>query len=64
MIYAFILVAIIGVGALIGTLAVARTVDANYGTSTKRNIGRLTIIYIILILGLLIGIGWYVVVIL
>ncbi|ANB57073.1 putative membrane protein [Anoxybacillus sp. B7M1] len=57
--FAIMLVLLIGVVSLIGTILVARTVETNYGKSIKRNIGNLTIIYVILILGLLIGLVWY-----
>ncbi|RBW67460.1 hypothetical protein [Bacillus taeanensis] len=56
---AFVLVTIICVGALLGTIAVAKTVDTNYGKSTKKNLSRLSVIYVFLILFLLIGVGWF-----
>ncbi|MFC3883503.1 hypothetical protein ACFOU2_08280 [Bacillus songklensis] len=60
--FAFLLVITIGVVSLLSTIFVARNVEANYGKSTKRNVTNLSAIYIVLLLGLLIGVTWYAIV--
>ncbi|WP_027410445.1 hypothetical protein [Anoxybacteroides tepidamans] len=56
---AMILVVIVGVASLLGTILAARTVETNYGKSIKRNIKNLTMIYVVVIVGLLAGLLWY-----
>ncbi|PEJ10135.1 hypothetical protein [Bacillus wiedmannii] len=63
MIFAISLVVIIVIGALFGTVLVARNVEENYGKSTKRNVKNLSTIYILLLFVLLVGVTWYAVVI-
>ncbi|OMP68367.1 hypothetical protein [Domibacillus epiphyticus] len=46
---------------LIGTLFVTKNEDAKYGESTKRNTINLSIIYVLLFVGLTIGVVWYIV---
>ncbi|HWO97845.1 MAG TPA: hypothetical protein VNM45_16210 [Bacillus sp. (in: firmicutes)] len=60
--FALILVVVIGVVSLLSTIVIARSVETNYGKSIKRNMVNLTAIYIILLLGLLIGVVWYAIV--
>ncbi|CAM3941394.1 MULTISPECIES: hypothetical protein [Bacillus cereus group] len=62
--FAISLVVIIVIVSLFGTVLVARNVEENYDKSTKRNVKNLSAIYIILLLGLLVGVTWYAVVIL
>ncbi|KFN01487.1 hypothetical protein D0U04_06630 [Bacillus clarus] len=61
--FAILLVIVIVIVSLLGTVLVARNVEENYGKSTKKNVTNLSAIYIVLLLGLLIGVTWYAVVI-
>ncbi|PQZ52648.1 MULTISPECIES: hypothetical protein [Bacillus] len=45
---------------VIGTILIGRNGDENYSKSTKGNIGRLTMIYIILAVVLIVGLGAYI----
>lgn len=56
---ALILVIMIGLISLLGTIFVARNVEANYGKSAKRNTINLTAIYAVVLLGSLIALAWY-----
>ncbi|WP_409295111.1 hypothetical protein V1498_17900 [Peribacillus sp. SCS-26] len=58
---AIILVIIICVFSLIGTLLLGGKSDENYSGATSGNLSRLTWMYVILALVLLLGIGFYVV---
>ncbi|PFR23007.1 hypothetical protein COK19_20775 [Bacillus cereus] len=60
--FAILLVIIIVIVSLLGTVFVARNVEENYGQSTKQNVTNLSAIYMILLLGLLVGVTWYAVV--
>lgn len=55
MMVSYILVAIVGVAALVGTLMVAGKADANYSTATKGNLTRILLMYIILGIMVIIG---------
>ncbi|MEY8347304.1 hypothetical protein AALF16_03150 [Bacillus cereus] len=57
--FAILLVIIIVIVSLLGTVFVARNVEENYGRSTKQNVTNLSAIYILLLLGLLVGVTWY-----
>lgn len=57
--FAILLVIIIVIVSLLGTVFVARNVEENYGQSTKQNVTNLSAIYMILLLGLLVGVTWY-----
>lgn len=48
---------IILIAGIIGTIALAGKNDENYSTSTKGNITRLTLIYIVLIVLFIVGIA-------
>ncbi|MBT2737565.1 hypothetical protein ACSU6B_12140 [Neobacillus sp. C211] len=54
------LIIIILVAALIGTLALTGKPDEDYKGSTKQNTVRLTAIYVIVILGAIGGLAWYI----
>jgi cytochrome c biogenesis protein ResB len=54
------LIIIILVAALIGTLALTGKPDKDYKGSTKQNTVRLTAIYVIVILGAIGGLAWYI----
>lgn len=56
---AIILVIMIGMISLLGTIFVARNVEANYGKSAKRNTINLSVIYAVVFLGSLIALVWY-----
>ncbi|WP_078380445.1 hypothetical protein [Sutcliffiella halmapala] len=56
---AFTLVVIIGIAALISTLALAGKSDENYRSSTKGNLSRLSWIYVVLVVILAGGLGLY-----
>ncbi|WP_410983372.1 hypothetical protein [Bacillus cereus] len=58
------LVIIIVIVSLLGTMLVARNAEENYGQSTKQNVTNLSAIYIVLLLGLLVGVTWYAVAVL
>ncbi|MDQ0243444.1 cytochrome c biogenesis protein ResB [Bacillus fengqiuensis] len=60
--FALILVIIIGIVSLLSTILIARSVETNYGKSTKRNMTNLTASYIVVLIGSLIGIVWYAIV--
>ncbi|EEL49818.1 MULTISPECIES: hypothetical protein [Bacillus cereus group] len=57
--FAILLVIIIVIVSLLGTVFVARNVEENYGQSTKQNVTNLSAIYMVLLLGLLVGVTWY-----
>ncbi|MEY2196248.1 hypothetical protein AB7942_26455 [Neobacillus sp. BF23-41] len=54
------LIIIVLVAALIGTLALTGKPDEDYKGSTKQNTVRLTAIYVIVILGAIGGLAWYI----
>ncbi|MBT2725751.1 hypothetical protein J7E63_02210 [Bacillus sp. ISL-75] len=54
------LIIIVLVAALIGTLALTGKPDEDYKSSTKQNTIRLTAIYVIVILGAIGGLAWYI----
>jgi cytochrome c biogenesis protein ResB len=54
------LIIIVLVAALIGTLALTGKPDEHYKASTKQNKVRLTAIYLIVILGAIGGLAWYI----
>ncbi|MGF6949109.1 cytochrome c biogenesis protein ResB [Neobacillus sp. B4I6] len=54
------LIIIILVAALIGTLVLTGKPDEDYKGSTKQNTVRLTAIYVIVILGAIGGLAWYI----
>ncbi|WP_077619599.1 hypothetical protein [Bacillus sinesaloumensis] len=60
MTWAFIIVIILGVLALVGTISIAGKGDANYREKTKRNSINLTVIYAVVILLSLIAVGVYI----
>ncbi|MFP3123095.1 hypothetical protein OH784_10080 [Ectobacillus funiculus] len=64
MTFAIILVAIISVISLLGTILVAGNVDTQYGKSIKKNLTNLSLIYLLLFVILLVGITWYIVIVL
>ncbi|KEK23280.1 hypothetical protein [Bacillus gaemokensis] len=45
---------------VVGTIIVGRNGDENYSKSTKGNITRLTMIYIVLAIILIVGVGLYI----
>ena len=55
------LVIVIMVAGLIGTIAVVGKPDEDYGSSTKSNLTRLSLIYILLTIGLVVGVGLYII---
>ncbi|MEH7238070.1 hypothetical protein [Bacillus sp. JJ1562] len=58
--FAFIIVIILGIAALIGTILIAGKGDSNYREKTKRNSINLTVIYTVVILLSLIAVGIYI----
>ena len=58
---ALMFVIAIGIVSLLGTILVAKNVEANYGKSTKRNTINLTAIYVIVLFGSLIALVSYVI---
>lgn len=54
------LIIIVLVAALIGTLALTGKPDEDYKGSTKQNTVRLTAIYVVVILGAIGGLAWYI----
>jgi cytochrome c biogenesis protein ResB len=54
------LIIIVLVAALVGTLLLLGKPDENYKSSTKQNTIRLTAIYVIVILGAIGGLAWYI----
>ncbi|MFB9758910.1 hypothetical protein [Ectobacillus funiculus] len=64
MTFAIILVTIISVISLLGTILVSRNVDTQYGKSIKKNLTNLSLIYLLLFVILLVGITWYIVIVL
>ncbi|MFC0270821.1 hypothetical protein ACFFIX_05070 [Metabacillus herbersteinensis] len=56
---AIILVLIIALAALIGTFLAAGQGDKDYSSSTKSNLSRLSIIYLVLAIVLFVGIALY-----
>ncbi|MEH7385375.1 hypothetical protein V7147_08205 [Bacillus sp. JJ1521] len=60
MTFAIVFVIILGIAALIGTMAIAGKGDANYREKTKRNSINLTVIYTVVILLSLIAVGIYI----
>lgn len=54
--FIFMLVAI----TVVGTIVVGKNGDENYSQSTKGNITRLTMIYLLLTIGLIVGLGVYI----
>ena len=63
MIISIILVCVIMIAALIATLALGGKSDEHYSRATKRNLTRLTWIYVILGIGLTIGVGVYIIIV-
>ncbi|NMD72423.1 hypothetical protein HHO41_19310 [Bacillus sp. DNRA2] len=60
MIFAYTLIVITLIAAVIGTLVLTTKSDENYKKETKQNTFRLTSIYIIVILFSLMGLAWYI----
>lgn len=58
--YGMVLIIIVLVAALVGTLVLLGKPDENYKSSTKQNTIRLTAIYVIVILGAIGGLAWYI----
>jgi cytochrome c biogenesis protein ResB len=54
------LIIIVLIAALVGTLALLGKPDENYKSSAKQNTIRLTAIYVIVILGAIGGLAWYI----
>ncbi|GAA0315488.1 hypothetical protein GCM10008967_02580 [Bacillus carboniphilus] len=57
---AIILVVVIMIAGIIGTLILAGKSDEHYSKATKGNVTRLTLIYVILAIILVIGLGLYI----
>jgi uncharacterized membrane protein len=56
---AYSLIVVISIAGLVGTIMISRTQDEKYGSSTKQNLVRLTLIYAVLIIISLIALVIY-----
>jgi preprotein translocase subunit SecG len=56
---AYSLIVVISIAGLVGTIMISRTQDDKYGSSTKQNLVRLTLIYAVLIIISLIALVIY-----
>lgn len=61
--FSIILVCVIMIIALIATIALGGKSDENYTRATKGNLTRLTWIYVILGVGLTVGVGVYIIIV-
>lgn len=61
MLISFILIIVLAVAALVGTIAAAKQEESRYGEKVKGNSIRLTLIYVVVLLGSAISLGIYLV---
>jgi preprotein translocase subunit SecG len=57
---AYFLIVVISIAGLVGTIMISKTQDEKYGSSTRQNLVRLTLIYAVVILVSIIALALYI----